>query len=163
MADQILTQEYLNSIFEYRDGRLYWKNARYSKNPTARAGSVDKKGYRRVKINGKEYREHRLIYAMHNNVVPRQIDHVDGDKANNFIENLRPADAKQNQYNRGLSKANSSGVKNVHWSKTRKKWIVAFKINGKDQFIGSFNDIEVAKIAAVEARTRFHGTFANHG
>lgn len=163
MADQILTQEYLHSVFTYLDGKLYWKNAFHSSLKNQRAGSVDKKGYRRVTINGKEYREHRLIYAMHNNAVPDQIDHIDGNKANNLIENLRPTDARQNQYNRRLSKANTSGVKNVHWSKTNQKWIVAFKINGKDHRIGAFDDLEVAKIAAVEARTRFHGTFANHG
>ena len=84
MAINILTQDYLKSIFEYKDGNLYWKIKTLNKIPIgSEAGHVDV--YKRIGINGKIYLCHRLIYLFHYGYLPKFVDHIDGNKLNNNI------------------------------------------------------------------------------
>jgi hypothetical protein len=94
--------------------------------------------------------------------LPNFIDHIDCNKSNNKIENLRVATKSQNQCNRAITLLNKSGVKNVSWSKDRKEWVVQISVNGKKKFIGRYKDLELADLVAQEARDKFHGKFARH-
>lgn len=64
-------------------------------------------GYRLVTLLGKQYRLHRVVWTLHNGAIPdgKEIDHIDRDKENNRIENLRLVTKSQNAFNR----ANKSG------------------------------------------------------
>ena len=146
-----------HDIFEYRDGDLYRKHGQFA----GKAGTVHHTGYLQVKVGKKNYRAHRIIFAMHHGYMPEYIDHIDGNKLNNRIENLREATNQTNQYNVGLVKRNKSGVKNVVWDRT--KWKVYMRINTKMTHIGAFDDLELAELVAIEARNKFHGEFVNHG
>lgn len=163
MADQIITQEYLHEIFDYKDGVLYWKKLGKGRRLSLRVGSFDKDGYIQISINHKKYKAHRLIFMMFYGYIPEYLDHVDGNPANNLIENLRPATLVQNQHNRIIGKNNKSGYKNVYWTEKNKKWVVALKVNKKNKWIGCFEDIELADLVAQEARNKYNGDFANHG
>ena len=103
---------------------------------------------------------HRLIYLFHHGVLPKIIDHIDNDRTNNKIENLREATQQQNCLNRAAHKNNMSGCKNVHWDKSMKKWCVSMAVNRKRKTVGYFEDIEFAVLVAEEARLKFHGSFA---
>ena len=92
-----------------------------------------------------------------------ELDHIDGDRLNNKIENLRPATRSQNLSNKGLSNKNTSGAKNVSWCKERNKWEVQMYVNKKKTFVGRFDSLEVAKAAATAFRTQHLKEFANHG
>ena len=117
-----LTKEYLQSIFDYKDGRLFWKVKKAQRlNVGDEAGCLDKR-YLTTGLNGKVYRNHRLIFLMHHGYLPKEIDHKDNDQLNNRIENLRPATRSQNCSNTGIGKKNTSGVKGVSWSKRNNKW-----------------------------------------
>jgi len=97
------TQEYLKSILTYRDGMLYWKVLVKTNMPIgSRAGTKNSKGYRHVVIDKTRYLEHRLIWIWHNgNIVSDLvIDHIDRNKENNKIENLRALTNSQNLHNR---------------------------------------------------------------
>ena len=90
-----LTQDLVRALFNYRDGNLYWKISKsYRIKIGNLAGRINKQGYRSVGINNKEYRYHRLIYLYHYGYLPKFIDHIDGNKLNNNIDNLRSAKVK---------------------------------------------------------------------
>ena len=152
------SKEYLNSLFEYRDGEIFWKKLKKG----IKAGYLKSNGYIYVCIDGNSIGIHRVIYMMHYGYLPSQIDHWDNNSLNNCIENLRAANFATNQWNRPLQKNNTSGYKNVFWNKNTKNWQVQIRANNKKINIGYFNDIELADLVAQEARTKYHGNFAKH-
>ena len=92
MTSQILTQDYLNSILRYDPdtGYLYWRVTRGSRAKAgARAGSDHSAGYLETCINGARKLVHHVIWFMHNGVWPKEIDHIDHDRKNNVLSNLR--------------------------------------------------------------------------
>jgi hypothetical protein len=162
MDSKIITQEYLREIFDYKDGHLYWKITTKKIKLNQRAGTIDGRGYFATGLNLKLYKNHRLIYFMHHGYLPKFIDHIDGNKLNNKIENLREATASQNQQNIKLQKNNTSGYKNVYWHKKPKKWCVALKINKVLKYFGFYKDIELADLVAQEMRDKYFGKYARH-
>lgn len=95
-----LTQDLLKELFSYRDGDLYWKKSRSGIKIGCSAGTIDDRGYRVIKINGKSYKGHRLMFLYHHGYLPEFLDHVDGDPLNNDIDNLREATKQENGRNR---------------------------------------------------------------
>lgn len=98
-----LSIEELNKLFFYdKEGFLVEKTTRNSRATKGKiVGSSDGKGYLTVNINKRRYRVHRIIWAMHNNRWPEdEIDHIDRNKSNNKIENLREASRSINSLNR---------------------------------------------------------------
>lgn len=162
--DSTLTQEYLQSIFDYKDGELYWKENRYrNKTKGKKAGSLDTKGYRFVTIQSKAHRVHRVIFLMHYGYLPDFIDHINGNRLDNKIENLRPCSMAENARNCKKPKHNTSGYKGIRWRKDRSKWQVFFKVNKKYMSFGCYFDLEVAKFVAETMRYKYHKEFANNG
>ena len=158
----MITKELLHELFEYKDGHLYWKVSRSQRVKVGnKAGGVHKpSGYYHIEFNSKKYKGHRLIFLMHHGNLPKVIDHIDGDKLNNKIENLREATQQQNCYNSGMKKLNTSGVKNVHLHKPTNKWLVQLMVNGKKKYFGLYEDLELADLVAQEARDKYFGEFA---
>lgn len=110
--------EILNELYYYQDGRLLHKIA--SPNGVAQPGKVvgclHASGYLITSIKKKQFQVHRLIYQICHQIelAPEvSIDHVDGNKLNNLIENLRPCTVKQNSCNKKKPKNNTSGYKNI--------------------------------------------------
>lgn len=162
-SDFSLTKDLLHELFEYRDGFLFWKIARPHVKIGQKAGTQGDRGYWKITIANRMYRAHRIIFLYHHGYLPTEIDHIDGDRQNNRIENLRPATRSQNLSNKGLSNNNTSGAKNVSWCKEREKWEVQMYVNKKKTYVGRFDDLEVAKAAATAFRNQNLGEFANHG
>lgn len=160
--DFTLLQINLHEIFEYKDGTLFWKISK-SGIKSKKAGYTQSHGYKKVTLYGKPYFIHRIIFLMHYGFLPKVVDHIDGNKANNFLNNLREADHSKNVLNTKKSNANTSGVKNVHWSKISKKWFARITINKKRKYVGYFDDLLLAEKAIIEARNMHYGEFANHG
>jgi hypothetical protein len=156
-----VNKEILNDIFNYQDGSLFWK-----KNTGRRtkigdiAGRSCSNGYRMVGLFKRAYLEHRLIFMFHNGYFPKEVDHIDGDKLNNKIENLRPASHLENLLNQKIRTNNVSGHKNVGWASREQKWRVRLTVNRKDKHIGYFDDRELADLVAVEAVNKFHKEFS---
>lgn len=158
-----LTKEYLQKLFEYKDGQLYWKNHAQLKNKLA--GGVRSDGYRSVQISlGKGIAQrvllHRAIFLMHYGYLPEIVDHIDRDKTNNRIENLRGCTHQENLWNQPVRKKNSSGYKGVYWNKKNKKWIVYVSVDRKLKSFGSYDDLNKAIEIAEKARKQHRGTFA---
>ena len=142
-------------LYEYVDGVLCWKNTNYP------AGSKRKDGYIcNVKIQGKNYLAHRLIFLLHYGYLPNVVDHIDGNPSNNRIENLRESSMQTNQYNRKINKNNTSGIKNVYFCKKAQKWRVELKVNKQKKSFGRYEDLELAEFVAHEARQKYHKEFS---
>lgn len=157
-----ITQELLHTLFEYKNGELYWKKSIRTGWNGKQAGSLKPSKYKQVQINKKMHLVHRLIFLYHHGYLPDCIDHIDNNQLNNSIENLREATKSQNAINRKLVK-NFSGIKGVSWKKREKKWIVRLQINGIRKEFGSYYDIDYAKFVANAMRYKYHKEFANHG
>ena len=160
----MVNQHNLTELFEYRDGKLFWKN------PTSRAvssgteaGTPRKDGRRQIILFGKHYLTSRLVYFMFHGEFPEIVDHINRDYTDNRIENLRKSTRAQNNWNRKNQHNSVSGCKNVYWHNQSKTWRVRVSVNGTRIAFGQYKDLEQAKRVAIEARSKHHGEFAYHG
>jgi hypothetical protein len=153
----------LNQRFELKNGSLHWKTNRQSSLIGTRAGADHIKGYRQVNYGGKLYLEHQLVWAMYYGYFPQQLDHLDGNKQNNDIKNLRECTNSENQKNTKTRTTSKSGVKNVHWVSRDKKWTVQMYVDGVKRSFGNYYDIDYAKFVATFIRNKYFGEWANHG
>ena len=164
-----LTVDLLNHLFEYdkETGNLIWKIKPSSRGHSVKAGDIagtlKSHGYLCVGINYNSYRAHRLIFLMHKGYLPKTVDHINGDKLDNRIENLRAATVGQNQHNRKTNANNTSGYKGVCWNKAQKKWTARITLERKNIHLGYFANVEEAAEVVRKAREELHGSFANHG
>ena len=90
----------------------------------------------------------------------KAIDHIDRDKTNNNLLNLRFCTPAQNQYNTGLRKNNTSGCKGIDWKKRQQKWLARITLNGERKSLGYFNTKEEAYEAYKQASKELHGEFS---
>jgi hypothetical protein len=128
------------------------------------AGHADRRGYLRMHVFAVTVLAHRLAWLLfYKEWPPGEIDHVNGDKKDNRIENLRVCTHPQNNHNQPMRRSNTSGVKGVSWMKSCRKWHVQVCVNRKIHYGGLFVDIADAALAAQSLRERLHGEFANHG
>lgn len=116
-------------------------NAHYGDRPVL---GKNNRGYVCVHIQGEKYMAHRVIWKMVTGKDPDHIDHINGDKSDNRIANLRDVDAVDNQKNRRRNSNNASGYTGVFWCNTNRKWVAAITIAGRRKIIGRFLNIEQA-------------------
>ncbi len=160
-----MTQEMLRSLVEYDadTGLFTWLERRGgTADANGRAGGLQKTGYVSIVIGNKRYLAHRLAWFYVHGAWPQhQIDHVNGDRADNRLSNLREATNRQNQANRKVT--SSSGVKGVSWSKTKRKWVAGIYTNKKRTYIGYFDDKAAASAAYMAKARELFGEFASDG
>lgn len=126
-------------------------------------GCIRPDGYLCASIGGNLYQLHRLAWLHANGEWPSgQIDHINGDRADNRISNLRDVQHVENGRNQKLGSTNKSGVNGVHWIQARGKWRAAITVNGKNRHLGHFDTLEAAARARKSA-DEHHGFHRNHG
>lgn len=157
----MLLQEEMHYRYTYRDGNLYVKNPTCRRFPTGTlVGSLDAYGYRKHQLHGKTYKVHRTIFIMHYGYLPECVDHINGVRDDNRIENLRDADACTNQQNRKLNCRNTTGVRGVY--RHRGLYRVRIQAHNIVHELGEYKDFELASFIADEARRKLHGEFYIH-
>lgn len=125
------------------------------------AGSHLNSGYNSIVVNKKRYLSHRLAWWFIHGYWPDcDVDHINQDKRDNRIENLRLATRSQNMINCGLKTNNTSGVRGVYWSKRKQRWIARIMKDRKHIWIGTFTDLASAEEAMKEGYKREFGDFA---
>jgi hypothetical protein len=154
--------QYCNEYFKYDDGCLFWKKKVCKKSVIGnKVGTFRKsKGYFYTKINKRNYPIHQLVFLIHFGYIPECTDHIDGDPLNNKIENLRPASSSQNNYNRGKTKANTSGYKGVFVRDRLNPYSVRIVANKKRYNLGSYSCIHYAARVYNTAARFYHGEFS---
>lgn len=159
----MINKQLVAECFEHRDGKLYWKKVAHQNKQYLvgqEAGSIHQTGYRHVTWLGKVHKVHRLIFLLEYGYLPPEVDHINGDRQDNRIENLRAANRSENQCNRGALASNTSGYPGVSWHKKSKAWCVRVMKNGKTVAQQYFKDLELAGLFAAEARSLYHGAYA---
>jgi hypothetical protein len=162
MNASTLTAEKLCSLLDYNaeTGVFVWLA---STNGRIKAGDIagytNNKGYLVIECCGYAHKAHRLAWMLAHGVWPKfQIDHIDGDKMNNRLENLREATNTENQWNRHQARKDnqSTGIQGVGIHQKTKKYIARISANGKRIFLGLFDTAERAHEAYVNAKRRLH-------
>lgn len=136
-------------------------NSRYSQKPAL--FSDNGKGYKHGSIFDQKHFAHRVVWALHFGYWPKgDVDHINGNRADNRIENLRAVTRSENLCNAKRSKRNTSGVTGVFWDKTYSKWDAQIFIRGQRIHLGFFDDFAAAVAARKTAEARY-GFHPNHG
>ncbi len=143
---------------KYEDGKIWlWRENKYKPSYWREAkGCVNKSdGYRRVEINNKKYPYHRVVYFIHNpewdihnSSLDNSIDHIDQDKLNNNIENLRVVTNQQNMWNQNR--------KGYTFHKARGKYQAQIKVDGKNKYLGYFMTERAAAAAYLQSKAIHH-------
>jgi hypothetical protein len=174
-----LTQARLRGYFNYDPsiGRLIVKErpssefdslayARHLKQVGKPAGSINKGGYRKVHIDGRYYSEHRVIWLFVFGQWPAypefEIDHLNGVKSDNRIQNLRKCSKSMNQRNGSMRRNNTSGVIGVNWVRSKGAWIARIWDGPRHRYLGQFKDIAEAAAARAKAEQEI-GYHPGHG
>ena len=174
--DDPLTADQLRALLDYSPklGMFFWRrreplrqydktwNTRYAGSP---AGTPTvPMGYIQILVNRRLYLAHRLAFLwMTGNWPEHEIDHSDGDRANNRWNNLRVATPSQNRMNGVRRSDNTSGYRGVRFEKRRGHWVADIMVDGRKHYLGAFHTAEAAASAYAEAAARLHGKFANLG
>ena len=156
----ILTQKYLREILDYdpESGLFRWSKRRPKIVLGTVAGTLTAKGAVRILIHGRGYYAHRLVWLyVHGRWPPQQIDHIDLDRSNNRLDNLREASNGQNCAHRRPFGA--SGLKGASRAKSG-KWRATMTVNKKAVYLGEFLTAEEAHAAYAKAAKLAHGPFA---
>jgi len=158
--------DYLREVYAYdpETGEFCWRIGRSGARVGVVAGSLERTGYRRIWLDGRRYLAHRLAwFYVYGRWPAEQIDHIDGDKLNNRIANLREATMQQNNRNKRVQSNNSSGYKGASWDGHLGKWRAYIYVSRRRIYLGLYPSAAEAHRAYCEAAMRHHGEFANVG
>ena len=158
-------------IFEYFQydpdtGIIRWKIDNGPKNWKGKiVGHLNSKGYIEIRFRGRTYQGHRIAYALGHNTldIPPMLDHVNCDKSDNSLNNLRAATNQENSCNKKKKPETTSKYKGVSWHLRYEKWQVQIRHNGKSIYLGYYHSEEQAHAAYCKAAAELHGDFANFG
>ena len=142
-----------------QDWLCKWWNTRFANTP---AGSYDPAGYLLIRINGVDYRAHRIAWAMTYGAAPGFIDHINGVRDDNRIQNLRSVNYDDNTKNAKKREDNRSGTTGVGYYPPKNKWRARINYKGRTIALGYFNTLEEA-VAARKAAEKIYEYHENHG
>ncbi len=161
----MITQKRLKELFDYNPekGEMIRKVITTNCVKTGEiTGKANSHGYQRIQVDGVLYGLHRIVWRYFYGEIPTEIDHIDGNRSNNKIKNLRNVTHKENGKNLCISKANKSGVTGVHFSKRDGKWLANIMAGGKTIHLGVYKNKSDAIAARKEGEAK-HGFHENHG
>lgn len=155
-----LSVERLREVLDYdpTTGEFRWRRGRYK----GIAGAVMKLGYRTISVGGGRFYAHRLAwFYVHGAWPPDQVDHLNGDRDDNRLSNLRLATNKQNIENRHRVRSDSrSGLRGVQIHKQTGRWRARIKVAGRYRHLGLFDSPEEASRAYLAAKQELHPFWA---
>ena len=129
--NKIPDADYLNTVFEYKGGLLYWRESGPGRRSDMIAGSKRPDGYYSLHFSNTKFLLHRVIFKMHHGFDPLLIDHINGIPGDNRIENLQAISYGLN-HTKALkaSRLNTSGIVGVNYVSKRKKWSATIANDG---------------------------------
>lgn len=158
-APTSLTTERAREVLSYCPigGTLTWQQTlSRSRGAGKPAGYRRADGYLHIRIDGQLYLGHRLVWLHVTGSWPvDEIDHFDGDRKNNRIENLRDVSMAGNAQNRSRPQG-SNPFLGVSWDKCCGKWTAGIRVGGRRLTLGRFDDPELAHQRYLRAKAELH-------
>jgi hypothetical protein len=160
-----ITQKRLKELLRYdtRTGVFTWAVSKGTARAGSVAGSLGSVAYILIGVDRAQYLAHRLAWLyVHGYLPPEEIDHIDHDRSNNKLSNLRLASHQGNGKNQTLRGDNTSGFCGVCWAQRDCKWLAQIRVDGRRIHLG-YADTKAEAVKLREAANRkylFHG---NHG
>ncbi len=162
----MVSQKQLLELLHYDPETGYFVRKVRTSNNTKKGAlcqSDNGSGYIKIGVLGKRYYAHRLVFLyMYGFFPPLEVDHINHNRSDNRLENLRLADITTNRKNATLSSANTSGTVGVYRNKTLSKWEVRIGNLGKLLYLGVYDTKEEAIRISRSARLKY-GFHKNHG
>jgi hypothetical protein len=158
----MLTIEWISSVLEYapETGLFLWKINSGSAIKGGKAGSLDTQGYRRIGLGNRLYKAHRLAWYLCTGNWPKdEIDHINGNRDDNRIANLRQADRYINTQNASIRSDNSTGFAGVSFYKPTRKWKAQIGHSSVKLHLGYFDSPSDAHAVYVAAKMELHPGF----
>lgn len=156
MVIEMISAERIREVLDYDAGTgVFMRNGQV-------AGAFGRDGYRQIRVDGRIYWAHRLAWLWAHGEWPEsEIDHVNGDRADNRISNLRAVTSSQNKMNSAIRSDNSSGVKGVSYRSDTGKWFAYINAGpGKKRVrLGCYPTLAAAAEARRVAELEMHGEF----
>jgi len=162
----MLSQKRLKELLSYDpDTGVFVRRVRVAnRHEGDAAGCVQKNGYHGISIDNRLYYSHRLAWLyVHGETPKKSIDHIDGNKTNNRLANLRLATYSENSMNSKMRADNSSGFKGVSWDASRRGWCAYLDAGGKRIKRGYFWNKYMAAQYRALWEVEFHKDFAYGG
>jgi hypothetical protein len=157
----MITKEILHFYFHYDEKTGVFTRTKNKGKTFAgdRAGTLHSSGYEVIRIDDKLYKSHRLAWLYVYGFLPKQIDHINGVKTDNRIENLRETNPSLNNQNRRNANKNSkSGFKGISWIEKSKKWRVRIMKDYKEIRLGRYEKLDDAIKAYADGAKKYHHT-----
>ena len=161
----MLTQERLKEVLRYDpdSGDFFWRVSTSNRMPVgSKAGKRDRRGYLIIGVDGTQYYAHRLAWFYVYGEFPPYLDHVNQDKSDNRISNLREATKIDNGGNSKARKSRS-GLKGAHWHRGAGRWSSIVHYNGNHVYLGLFDTPEEAHAAYCKTAEELFGEFFSSG
>ena len=161
--DELLTRDRVRELLSYdpKTGLFTWKVRTSNRVKVGdQAGVRAVNGYIHISMDNYKFPAHRVAwFYVYGEWPPQFIDHINGVRDDNRLENLRLATVSQNTTNGVLRATNTSGYRGVSWSKEKQKWIASITKDRKQVNLGYFKTKEDAHFAYLEAARQMHGDF----
>lgn len=161
--DKSITRENIIRLLDYNPetGIFLWKDDRQCIRAGSVAGFTERKGYRSIKVLNRTFKAHRLAWFIFYGEWPKdQIDHINRDKSDNRIANLRESSNSSNQWNSGVYSNSTTGYRGVSWHKKSQKYWARIGHQGRRIDIGLFDCPHEAALAFNDAAIKLRGEFA---
>jgi hypothetical protein len=166
MRNDAITSDLLRErlMYDPETGLFRWRIGGSGYKANQPAGSLKQRNsYVRIWFDGKRYCAHRLAWLFVYGRWPElDIDHINGNPADNRICNLREATVSQNIVNSKLRSDNSSGYKGIYFCRRYKRWKARLRVSGRCLRLGSFHTKEQAAAAYDKAALLHYGAFARN-
>lgn len=162
------TQNQMRELLSYDPaaGTFHWLQRRGWVPAGAKAGTIGRDGYVKINVFGWPRKAHRIAWLLASGEWPPanvDIDHINGNRADNRLANLRLASRAQNSWNSHAHNDSLHGFKGLTWIHGRQKWQVRICVHGSRKTLGHFTSLEDAQAVYRDAARHFFGEYASYG
>lgn len=156
------TKEKLLELFDYNPNDGSFKRL-VTVSPNGMVGKVIfgtklASGYLHIQVDGKLFLVHRLAWIISNGNIQDNlnIDHINRNRSDNRLSNLRLVTSSENHHNRKPNLVTASNIQGVYWDSANKKWRAHIYLNKKEISLGYFDNLDNARIARENAKLTYH-------
>ena len=161
-SESRLNESFFRENFYYRDGGVFVKRQYNSYVRIGREAGCQTNRYNYLRVLGNNYARHKVIWVINGGLFSQTVDHINGNKSDDRIENLRAVTKSQNEINTPVRKNNKLGVKNISICTTTGLYMAQANRNGKRVFKKRFKELDDAIAYRDKILKAIDGEYFNH-